>query len=461
MLFLRILIARSFALAALAGACLCLATPAAAQSPELTLPGAGEDRVEEATPPAAPLELESPDPEIAERLSGLFREIEGLEGVTAEVRAGVVTLGGSTLTPAHRKQAQQIASRLAGVVSVENEIVTEHRVTRRLEPLVDQARESLRNAVSFAPLAVVALLVFLAFWFAGSFITRSTRLFARLAPNAFIESLIGQVIRLAFILAGVVAAMSILGATTILASVLGAAGLFGLAVGFAVRDTIENYIASILLSVRQPFAPNDHVLIEGHEGRITLLNSRATLLTTLDGNEVRIPNATVYKAIIINFTRLPERRFEFEVGVGYENDLLQAQALARRALRDVPGVLHKPPPLALAERLDPYAVTIKIYGWVDQAVSDFLKVKSEAIRTMKAAFEREGVSMPEPIQNVRQLPQAPAPPRAARRSAPQPKAAEDVEAVTDTTADRTIQEKVQAIRATDSEDFLSPNAPRE
>ncbi|MFZ5719682.1 MAG: mechanosensitive ion channel domain-containing protein [Pseudomonadota bacterium] len=461
MRFFRIPDLRSYAPATLAAVCLALVTPAAAQAPGLELPGAGRTPAEDAQPAAAPLELESPDPEIAARLSDLFREIEGLESVRAQVRGGVVTLGGSTLTPGHRRQAEQIASRLAGVVSVENEIVTEHRVTRRLEPLVDQAREGLRSAISFAPLALVAILVFLAFWLAGSFVTRSTRLFGRLAPNAFIESLIGQVIRLAFIVAGLVAAMSILGATTILASVLGAAGLFGLAVGFAVRDTIENYIASVLLSVRQPFAPNDHVLIEGHEGRITLLNSRATLLTTLDGNEVRIPNATVYKAIIINFTRLPERRFEFEVGVGYENDLLQAQALARRALRGVPGVLQEPRPLALAERLDPYAVTLKIYGWVDQAVSDYFKVRSEAIRTVKTVLEQAGVSMPEPIQNVRQLPPASAPPAAARKTAALSKTPEDVDAVTDTTADRTIEEKVQAIRATDSEDFLSPNAPRE
>lgn len=442
---------------AVAALCLCLAASARAQSPEAALPVPNEAPAEEPDQPTAPLELESPDREIAERLSGLFREIEGLEDVTAEVRAGVVTLRGSTLTPAQRKQAGQIAARLAGVVSVENEVVTEHRVARRLEPLVEQLREGLRNAISFAPLALVAILVFLAFWFAGVFITRRTRLFARLAPNAFIESLIGQVIRLAFIVAGLAAAMSILGATAILASVLGAAGLFGLAVGFAVRDTIENYIASILLSLRQPFAPNDHVLIEGHEGRITVLNSRATLLTTLDGNEVRIPNATVYKAIIINFSRLPERRFEFEVGVGYENDLLQAQALARSALREVPGVLRDPAPMALAERLDPYTVTIRIYAWMDQAVSDFLKVRSEAIRAVKTVFEAEGVSMPEPIQNVRQLP--PAPTR--REAAPQAEAAEDVSAVTDTKADRTIEEKVQAIRASDSEDFLSPKAPRE
>src|SRR5690606_41705517 len=122
-----------------------------------------------------------------------------------------------------------------------------------------------------------------------------TRMFRRVVRNPVVENLLEQIVRLVFSLGGLVLAMNILGATALLGSVLGAAGVLGLAVGFAMRDTLENYIASILLSLRRPFAPNDAVVIEGVEGRITTLNSRATIITTWDGNEVRIPNAIVYK----------------------------------------------------------------------------------------------------------------------------------------------------------------------
>src|SRR5690606_18730738 len=163
-------------------------------------------------------------------------------------------------------------------------VTTEHRVDRRLAPLVQKSEELGRQLLAFLPLLLLAVLAFVGFWLLGRFLMRRTRLFRRLAPNAFIEALIEQVVRLLFILVGLVVAMSILGATALLGSVLGAAGVIGLALGFAVRDTIENYIASILLSVRQPFAPNDAVIIEGFEGRITRLNSRATIITTWDGN---------------------------------------------------------------------------------------------------------------------------------------------------------------------------------
>src|SRR3546814_6600583 len=66
--------------------------------------------------------------------------------------------------------------------------------------------------------------------------------------------------------------------------------------------------SDLMLSLRQPFRANDHVVIEGHEGRVVRLTSRATILMTLEGNHLRIPNSTVFKAVILNYTRNPERR---------------------------------------------------------------------------------------------------------------------------------------------------------
>lgn len=419
----------------------------------------------EAAAPAEALPLASPDGEIAERLTGIYAQVEGLEGVRPKVVGGVVTLEGSALTAADKAKAQAIAERLAGVVSVENELAIEHRVSARLNPLVEKTREIGRSILEFLPLLLVALAVFAGFWSAGRLLTRTTSLFRKIAPNPFIEALIEQVIRLGFILAGLVAAMSILGATALLGSVLWAAGLFGLAVGFAVRDTIENYIASILLSIRQPFAPNDHVLIEGYEGKITVLNSRATVITTFDGSEVRIPNATVYKANITNFSRSPERRFQFEIGVGYDDDLTYALALALSTVKGVEGVLEQPGPSVVVDRLDAYAVVIKVFGWADQVQSDFGKVKSETIRQVKEAFQKAGISIPEPIQNVRRIDETDGAAPAQPPATPQPAAPQPIEAalkeIRDTAPDDTLTRKVSAIRQTSDTDLLSEGKPTE
>jgi small conductance mechanosensitive channel len=114
-----------------------------------------------------------------------------------------------------------------------------------------------------------------------------------------------------FIVLGVVLALDLFNLTALLGTILGAAGIVGLAIGFAVRDTVENFIASIMLSIRQPFRPKDLVEIEGELGHVIRLTSRATILLSLDGNHIRLPNATVFKAKIINYSRNDERRFTF------------------------------------------------------------------------------------------------------------------------------------------------------
>ncbi len=408
-----------------------------------------------APPTPTPIQLESPDREIATRLNGLFADLEGVEQIRAQVRGGVVTLTGTVLSAGEREKAEAVASRLAGVVSVENEIQIEHRISRRVEPIITKSNEFAQQTIAFIPLLLVALVAFLAVWLLGRLLTTS-RVIGKIAPNPLVQVLVAQAIRLAFIVMGLVLAMRIMGATALLGTVLGAAGVFGLAVGFAIRDTIENYIASILLSIRRPFSPNDHVILEGYEGRVTRLNSRATFLTTLDGNEVRIPNAIVYKAMITNFSAIPERRFEFLVGIGYENDLCHALATAWSAVKTSDGVLRSPEPVILIDSLDPSTISLKVLGWVDQRTSDHCKVRSVAIRSIKTAFDNEAISMPAPIQIIQPIDHTPV-----EREVTGESSAAESGAVSDTSADHTIEGKVNALRAGPEEDLLTTLAPRE
>lgn len=179
-------------------------------------------------------------------------------------------------------------------------------------------------------------------------------------------------------------ALNILDATNLIATILSAAGIVGLAIGFAVRDTVENYIASILLSLRNPFEVNDLVKIENQEGRVAKLTSRATMLISLDGNNIRIHNSTVYKAIITNYTRNPQRRFQFVVNIDRGQDILKVQALVVKTLKTV-TVYGNAQPAALIQELGDGSVQLQILGWVDQAHNNFQQVRSEAIRAVKQA----------------------------------------------------------------------------
>lgn len=156
-----------------------------------------------------------------------------------------------------------------------------------------------------------------------------------------------------------------------------------------------------MLSLRQPFRANDHVVIEGQEGRVIHLTSRATVLMTLDGNHLRIPNAIVFKAVILNYTRNPQRRFDFDLGVDANDEPLEAMALGLATLNAQPFVLADPEASAVIQEVGDSNIVLRFYGWIDQRQTDFLKGRSLCIQAVKAALEDGGFSLPEPIYRLR------------------------------------------------------------
>lgn len=394
------------------------------------------------------------DAAIANRIRDILTELEGFEDITVSVTSGIVTLRGSTLDGDGPRRLNELASRVEGVVAIENEVVESTDVVERLNPAIDRFRDRLKQAIAFLPLVSIAFVVFLAIVLLGMFIAKRRQPWERLAPNAFIADLYRQILRLVFVVAGIVVALDILGASALLSTILGAAGIFGLAIGFAVRDTVENFIASILLSIRQPFRPNDTIEIEGDTGKVIRLTSRATILLSFDGNHIRIPNATVFKSRIVNFTRNDERRFSFELGVAPDTDLALARQIAQDTLESLPFTLTSPASAAWIETVGDSTITLKMAGWIAQHDTSIVLARGEAIRQTILAFGAAGISMPEPGLRILR------PPPTARPSAPvaADAATHDVQATANQELDRIVAEERAA---QPDDDLLNHDAPEE
>lgn len=341
------------------------------------------------------------DTEIRNRIRTLLGQIDGFGAVSVSVTGGVVTLTGQVLDNTKKDELTNIVDRVTGVVAIENNTEISASLEERLEPAVDRLVDRGRNILANAPIFLVAVSVFLTIAVLGWILTTRIGIWHRLAPNSFIADVYRAVARIVFVVLGIVVALDIMNATALLGAVLGAAGVVGLALGFAVRDTVENFIASILLSLRQPFRPNDFVEIAGDMGSVARLTSRATILISPDGNQIRIPNATVFKGRIVNYTRDPNRRFTFELGVDADADLAAALAIGTEALEKLPFVLDNPPVSAWIERVGDSNVLLTFAAWVDQTRSDFMKGRGEAIRMVKTALETRGFGLPEPIYRLR------------------------------------------------------------
>ena len=341
------------------------------------------------------------DAKINKRLREIYNELDDLKNIGTEVNNGVVTLGGEINSAKSEETALKLAKQIDGVVAVENNMEVTRAIDQRLGSIWIKYQKLFRQAVASIPLLLIAITTFVLFWLFGGWVSNRNRLLQKIAPNRFIANLLGQVLHLVFIIIGLVLALSLLDATSLLSTILGAAGIVGLAVGFAVRDTVENYIASILLSLRNPFEVNDLVDIDGKLGNVARLTTRATILISPDGNHVRLPNSLVFKAVIVNYTRNPQRRFQFDIGVDSAQDLQDAQNLALETLNSIEGVLDEPKPQVIIEELGDFNVVLRLYGWVDQANFSFSKVRSESIRRCKRAFDQANIVMPEPIYQIR------------------------------------------------------------
>jgi small-conductance mechanosensitive channel len=255
------------------------------------------------------------------------------------------------------------------------------------------------------PLILAALLVGLVVAAIGYFIASLGSVWQRVARNPFLAELIASAIRFLFVLLGIILALNMLGAGALLGAVLGGAGVIGLALGFAMKDTIENYVSSLMLSLRQPFRANDQVKIDSYEGRVVRLTTRATILLTPDGNHLRLANSTVFKAVILNYTHNPQRRFDFILQIDTRADPTKARHLGLDVLKRLDFVLKDPAPAAVVKDvLYPY-IAIQYLGWVDQSKTDLGKARSRAICAVKSALEDNGLAIPDPITKVRMEPE--------------------------------------------------------
>lgn len=418
---------------------------------------------QEATQPDTTISVENSvqqDAAIAVRIREIIHQLDGYENVAVYVSDGIVTLRGTTLDAATAEALTDLAARVEGVVAIENEVTETTDVVERLTPAIERLWDRIEQTIAFLPLLLIAVFAGLLVIWSGFLIARMQNPWDRIAPNAFIADIYRQVVRLFFVVLGVVLALDLLNLTALLSTILGAAGIAGLAIGFAVRDTVENFIASIMLSVRQPFRPKDLVEIEGDLGHVIRLTSRATILLSPDGNHIRIPNSKVFSARIVNYTRNDERRFTFTLGIDPNADLAEAQAIILAALEELPYLLDSPGPSTWVEDVGDSTITITAAGWVKQHETGLFMARGEAIRLAKARLEEAGITLPEPtyrlITDATVRPGKPPEPEAAEPPAPaiaMPVHAEDMQE---------LQRIVDAERAeTSQDDLLAREAPQE
>ena len=362
----------------------------------------GQEKLKKDIPAAttASVKVKSPvqDKAIADRLQRIMNSTGWYEDINMQVKDGVVFIEGKTKSEEHQIWAKDLAIRLQGVVAVVNQIKTEDTTSWYMEKMWSGLKEQVEKFFQQLPFFGIALIVLLFAYILAKVTIRYTRSSLKIRNfHPLLSDVIARTIGLLCILLGLYIILQILGWTTVALTILGGTGVLGIILGIAFRDITENLLASILLSVQNPFQNEDLIEVDGFTGYVQSLTMRATILMTLDGHEIQIPNAIVYKSPITNFTSNPNRRESFVVGISYEDSISHAQSVALEVLQQHEAVLEDPEPFVLVEELSVSTINLRVFFWIDGQKYNWRKVTSSMIRLVKRAFQEANISMPSQV----------------------------------------------------------------
>ena len=354
---------------------------------------------------AAPVKVDvnpvARDEEISRRLQSVLEATNWFTGPQVRVEEGVVFLLGQVESEVLKKWAGDLARNTQDVVAVVNRMEVIEPSAWDFRPAWNGLLKLWRDVVRSFPFFVFGLFTLALSAGVGILATKATRIFlhgrirTKLLQNVIARGVGGLVV-----LWGVYLILRVSGLTQLALTVVGGTGLIGLVIGIAFRDITENFLASIFLSMQRPFETGDLVEISGETGYVQQLNMRTTILMNLSGNLVQIPNSSVYKSNLRNFTTTPSRREEFMVGIGYDDAINVAQEIARKVLAEHPAVLNDPEPSVLVDSLGSSTVNLRVYFWLNGHKHSWLKVRSSVIRLVKLAFQKHGISMPDEAREI-------------------------------------------------------------
>lgn len=254
-----------------------------------------------------------------------------------------------------------------------------------------------QSAIAIGSALLILVLGWILAGWAGSVVRKASERSGRMSPT--LVPIFAKLARFSLLLVVVVAALEKVGVQTSgLFAMIGAAGL---AIGLALKDTVSDVAAGMVLLVLRPFDVGEAVDIGGTGGTITAIDILQTKLTSFDGVPIVINNSAVRTAIIRNFSRATTRRIDLEIGIGYRDDIGKAKAAIEDVLKTERRVLADPAISVNTVALRESAVVL--LARCTTLAPDEWNTRLDLTRAIKERLDAEGISMPYPQRDVHLL----------------------------------------------------------
>lgn len=266
----------------------------------------------------------------------------------------------------------------------------------------DKVGEMLEYSIRLIPNIVLGAVVFIVFWVVARIVRVVVRRIVQTRKRSRnVGLVVGRLSQGSIIILGVLVAATIIFPSFKPVDILNTLGIGGVAVGFAFRDVLQNFLAGILILLTEPFQIDDQIVFKGFEGTVERIQTRATIIRTYDGRRVVIPNAELFTNSVTVNTAHEQRRLQYDFGIGYGDDIAEAKRLILAVLNENPNIIKQPEPEVLVIDLADSTINLRARWWIQppsraEALDSRDRVLEEVCRTLLA----HGIDLPFPTQQV-------------------------------------------------------------
>lgn len=270
------------------------------------------------------------------------------------------------------------------------------------QTIMTSANHLLQQMISRIPYLIVASLVFVIFWVLSIFFKKAvTRILGSRKHHQNLVTVFRRVGSALILFLGFMVAMIIAVPSFTPGKLIGALGIGSVAIGFAFKDIFQNLLSGILLLLSEPFRIGDQIISGNFEGTVEDIQIRATTIRTYDGRKVVIPNSQLYTSTMTVNTAYSQRRLEFDVGIGYENNIIDAQRVILNVLKAAPTVSKLAEPSVIATALADSSVVLRVRWFIDDGTqTNRVASINEVIILVKEALEEANISIPFPVTTL-------------------------------------------------------------
>ena len=266
-----------------------------------------------------------------------------------------------------------------------------------LNLLVDQLRDMGAAFIKLLPQMGIALVVIIFTWLIAKGATGiADRLTKKAELRPSLRELIDTLIKIGLWVLGIMISATILIPSMTPASLFAGLGIGAVAIGFAFQDIFENFLAGILIMIREKMRIGDVIECEGISGKVDQITLRETYIRKLSGEITVVPNSILFKNPVEILTDVEERRHEVIAGVSYDTDLDEAASVIRKAVEAVDGIITDKGIDIFACEFNSSSVDFRVRWWAGSKPRDMHETRDAVIRSIKSALDKAGIEIPFP-----------------------------------------------------------------